>query len=67
MLEIHVREYLARDFLVGAHISCKSLELNDIEVLHVLEMSDLHIEPDAILLTSETVVSHLLEGDSVAF
>jgi len=47
------------------HFSRETLELYDIDVVQVVEMSDLHVEADIVLLASQAVRPNLFVRNAI--
>ena len=47
------------------HFSRETLELHDIDVVQVVEMSDLHVEADIILLATQAVRANLFVRNAI--
>ena len=58
--KVHIWEHFSRDFFILLHLTRKTFELHDIDVVQVVEMRDLHVEADIILLASQPVRAYLL-------
>ena len=47
------------------HFSRETFELNDIDVVQVVQMSDLHVEADIVLLAAQAVRPNLLVRNAI--